>query len=58
MVQLTGDEAVFYYRSNGKTEGAIVLHVDDIFAFGSKPFFDKVVLKIKNAFKLSKIEKN
>ena len=58
MRPVTGDEAVFYYRANNKTEGIVALHVDDFLAVGSPIFFENVMKNIKTAFKFSKIEQD
>ena len=57
MDQVTGDEATYYCRVNGKLEGIIVLHVDDFLTLGSDLFFSSVVENLKRKFKFSKIEK-
>ena len=41
-----------------KTEGIVILHVDDFLAMGSTLFFNNVMKKIKLTFKFGKIEKN
>ena len=51
MRSVTGDDAVFYYRINDKTEGIVALHVDDFLAVGSPIFFENVMKNIKTAFK-------
>ena len=58
MRHVTGDEAVYYYRKNGKTEGTIVLYVDDFLVTGSPTFFEDVISQIKNKFQFGKIENN
>ena len=58
MRHVIGDEAVYYWRINDKTEGTILLHVDDMMVSGSELFYDKVINQIKKEYKFSKIEKN
>lgn len=58
MTQVTGDEATYYYRVNNKLEGIVILHVDDFLTLGSDLFFELVVKKIKQKFKLSKVERD
>ena len=57
MESIVGDNAVFYYRENGKTQGIINVHVDDFITMGTENFYKNVVDKLKNMFKFSKIER-
>lgn len=58
MTPVVGDDAVYYYRVNNKTEGVVLLHVDDFLALGSEVFFDKIIKNIKAKYNFSKIEKD
>ena len=58
MRHVIGDEAVFYYRVNDKTEGVLLLHVDDLLALGSDKFHANIIDDLKNKFTFGKIEKN
>ena len=57
MESIVGDNAVFYYRENGKTQGIINVHVDDFITMGTENFYRKVVDKLKTMFNFSKIER-
>ena len=57
MESIVGDNAVFYYRENGKTQGVINVHVDDFITMGTDNFYNNVVNKLKTMFNFSKIER-
>ena len=57
MESIVGDNAVFYYRENGKTQGIINVHVDDFITMGTENFYKNVVDKLKTMFNFSKIER-
>lgn len=48
------DEAIFYYHSQGRLEGIITTHVDDVFWGGTLTFKENVIHKLRNIFKISK----
>lgn len=43
------DEALFYWRHEGRCEGVLAIHVDD-FLYGGSPKFEKLMEKIKTIF--------
>ena len=49
------DSALFMHRTN-ELEGILVAHVDDFLWAGTNHFYTKVVLKLKETFKISKEE--
>ena len=57
MESIVGDNAVFYYREGGRTQGVINVHVDDFITMGTESFYNNVVNKLKTKFNFSKIER-
>ena len=47
------DMALFFFKINGVLHGIILIHVDDFLWSGSDDFKMKVILKIKEVFKIS-----
>ena len=50
------DGALFTYVKNGKLQGLVASHVDDLFLAGNATFDKEVTEKLKGIFKFSKIE--
>ena len=50
------DSAVFYYYEDGKLQGAILIHVDDMLFAGSHIFGNRVISKLKALFTTSREE--
>ena len=48
------DEALFYYKEEGKLDGLIGTHVDDFLYVGSNNFEEKVIDKVREVFEISK----
>ena len=56
LVHITGDHAVFYHREADKTQGVILIHVDDFLTMGTEKFYSKVINKLKKIYKFGKVE--
>ena len=52
------DGALFTYVKNGKLQGLITTHSDDLILAGNDIFEKEVISKLKEVFKFSKIEEN
>jgi hypothetical protein len=50
------DNAVFYFYDDGKLQGVILIHVDDMLFAGTQTFCDNVIEKIKALFTTSREE--
>ena len=50
------DEAVFFWKNEGKLNGVMAVHVDDFLYCGSKEFELKVITVLKTKFLTSKVE--
>ena len=50
------DEALFFWKKNGKLHGILALHVDDLLFCGSLLFLNEIIHTIKISFKISKEE--
>ena len=50
------DEAVFFWRVDGKLHGILACHVDDFIFGGSDLFEEKVINKLKEKFQISQKE--
>ena len=48
------DKALFLWKSNGKTAGILLVHVDDFLWCGSDAFGTEVISKLKATFRISK----
>ena len=48
------DKAFFIWKSDGKVEGLMVVHVDNFLWAGSESFFSYVIKPLKSIFKISK----
>ena len=48
------DKALFKWMNGPRTEGILVLHVDDFLWCGSEKFRDTVIHKLRNIFRISK----
>ena len=48
------DGALFVWKYDGVVQGLIVAHVDDFLWCGSPMFYEKVILNLKQSFKISK----
>ena len=55
---VVGVETLLYYRVEGKLEGLICLHVDDILAGGSVKFKENIMNQVEKRFACSKREIN
>ena len=49
------DEALFYWKKNGKLEGVIAVHVDDFLFGGTDGFHKEVIERLKTVFEIGKI---
>ena len=58
MESVSGDEAFFSMRKNGKLFGMTVLHVDDFLVAGKPEFLELLGKKLKSRFTFGKIEIN
>ena len=56
MKNVSGDPALFTCHKDGKLEGIVCLHVDDLLMAGSKKFKGIFLQKITETFKFSKME--
>ena len=56
--QVSGDPAMFTYHKDGKLQGIVCLHVDDLLLMGKECFKNMVPLQLFNMFKFSKVEEN
>ena len=56
MLQLSGDDAMFYHMTNGKLSGLCALHVDDFLTGGTLEFEKLLDRKLQGGFKFGKIE--
>ena len=50
------DEALFFWKHEGKSNGVMAVHVDDFLYCGSKEFKMKVITVLKTKFSISKVE--
>ena len=55
---VSGDEAFFYYRKDGKLLGLVGTHVDDFFGAGNETFKVEVMDKLASKFVCSKREED
>ena len=54
---VSGDPALFTYHKDGKLEGVVCFHVDDIFAAGTPNFKSMFLKELRRRFKFSKVDK-
>ena len=52
------DKALFLWKSKGELEGVLIVHVDDFLWCGTESFYQKVILKMRETFKISKENKS
>ena len=50
------DEALFFWKHEGKLNGVMAVHVDDFLCCGSKEFKLKVITVLKTKCLISKVE--
>ena len=55
MTQSKRESCLFYYHKDGKFEGFVIFHVDDVLSGGSDEF-QKVIEKLRNKYKFGKVE--
>ena len=55
---VSGDPALFTYHKDGKLEGFVCFHVDDLFVAGSSAFRNIFLHEVSRKFKFSKVESN
>ena len=54
--ELTGDAACFLYHNNGRLQGIIGTHVDDIIYGGTPEFEESIIKPLMNTFNISKTD--
>ena len=56
--EMTGDKAFFYYHSEGKLQGVIAVHVDDLLYAGTEKFEEKIMSPLMDFFNISKTDED
>ena len=56
--KVSGDSALFTYHKDGKLDGIVCVHVDDLLLLGNDAFMTLVNQKLFKIFKFSKVEKD
>ena len=56
LVQSKRESCLFYYHTNGKLDGLLIFHVDDIMSAGSGSF-NEVMIKLRSKYNFGKVER-